>query len=128
MQRIASGARLWSGGVSDTKSILDKRIRLMVGVRWHTAGTELLDGRVPTNNRACAESSAWTPAYAIVVKPIENLSFYVNDIEGLQARMPIILRANIENLLNKSCWASASSGVITVGAPRTYLVLSTFNF
>ncbi len=41
---------------------------------------------------------------------------------------PIVVRANIENLFNKAYWASAYSGVITLGAPRTYLVSTTFNF
>lgn len=41
---------------------------------------------------------------------------------------PIVLRANIENVANASYWASAYSGVLTVGAPRTYLLSTTFNF
>lgn len=99
VQRISSGSRLWSVGVSDTMSILDKRIQLTVGVRRQTAGTELLDGLVPTNNRAYAESSAWTPAYAIVVKPIENLSLYANYIEGLQSSIIVTgLYSNVGQL------------------------------
>ena len=41
---------------------------------------------------------------------------------------PIVIRANVENVFNKSYWASAYSGVITLAAPRTYLVSTTFNF
>ncbi|XUM21767.1 TonB-dependent siderophore receptor [Bradyrhizobium oligotrophicum S58] len=41
---------------------------------------------------------------------------------------PIIVRASVENVFNKAYWASAYSGVITLGAPRTYLVSTTFNF
>jgi len=41
---------------------------------------------------------------------------------------PIIVRANVENVANASYWASAYSGVLTVGAPRTYLLSTTFNF
>jgi iron complex outermembrane receptor protein len=41
---------------------------------------------------------------------------------------PIVIRANIENVFNKAYWASAYSGVITLAAPRTYLVSTTFNF
>jgi iron complex outermembrane receptor protein len=41
---------------------------------------------------------------------------------------PIVVRASVENVFNKAYWASAYSGVITLGAPRTYLVSTTFNF
>ena len=41
---------------------------------------------------------------------------------------PIVVRANIENVGNKAYWASAYSGVITLAAPRTYLLSTTFNF
>lgn len=42
---------------------------------------------------------------------------------------PIVIRANVENVANASYWASAySGGAITVGAPRTYLLSTTFNF
>ena len=41
---------------------------------------------------------------------------------------PIVMRANIENVGNRAYWASAYSSVITLGAPRTYLVSTTFNF
>ena len=41
---------------------------------------------------------------------------------------PIVVRASIENLFNEAYWASAYSGVITLGAPRTYLVSTTFIF
>ena len=41
---------------------------------------------------------------------------------------PIVVRANIENVGNQAYWASAYSSVLTLGAPRTYLVSTTFNF
>ena len=41
---------------------------------------------------------------------------------------PIVIRANIENVANNAYWASAYSGVITLAAPRTYLLSTTFNF
>jgi iron complex outermembrane receptor protein len=41
---------------------------------------------------------------------------------------PIVIRANVENVANKGYWASAYNGVVTVGAPRTYLLSTTFNF
>jgi iron complex outermembrane receptor protein len=41
---------------------------------------------------------------------------------------PIVVRAGVENVANQAYWASAYSGVITLAAPRTYLVSTTFNF
>jgi len=41
---------------------------------------------------------------------------------------PIVIRASIENVFNEAYWASAYSGVITLAAPRTYLLSTTFNF
>ena len=42
---------------------------------------------------------------------------------------PIVIRANIENVFNEAYWASAyATGVITLAAPRTYLLSTTFNF
>ena len=41
---------------------------------------------------------------------------------------PIVVRANIENVGNRAYWASAYSSVLTLAAPRTYLVSTTFNF
>ncbi|MFX6887982.1 hypothetical protein ABTH62_19140, partial [Acinetobacter baumannii] len=41
---------------------------------------------------------------------------------------PIIVRAAVENVGNVAYWASAYSSVLTLGAPRTYLVSTTFNF
>lgn len=66
-------------------SILGKRVQLTVGARRQTAsvttGNILPAALVGLNGTA--ESSVWTPAYAIVVKPVENLSLYANYIEGL---------------------------------------------
>jgi iron complex outermembrane receptor protein len=41
---------------------------------------------------------------------------------------PIVVHASVENVFNEAYWASAYSGVITLAAPRTYLLSTTFNF
>jgi iron complex outermembrane recepter protein len=43
---------------------------------------------------------------------------------------PVTVRFAVENVLNKSYWNASytSDGVVTVGAPRTYLASTTFNF
>jgi iron complex outermembrane receptor protein len=43
---------------------------------------------------------------------------------------PIVVRANVENVLNEAYWNSyrTVSSALSLGAPRTYLVSTTFNF
>jgi iron complex outermembrane receptor protein len=82
-------------GVSDTMSFWNKRVQLTVGVRHQTAGsavTNYLPGGV---SRPMQETSVWTPAYAIVVKPVENISLYANYIEGLQT--PVVVGSQFAN-------------------------------
>jgi iron complex outermembrane recepter protein len=74
---------LSSVGISDTLSILDDRIQVTVGARRQTAGTEstnLLTGTLTSST----EESVWSPAYAVLVKPLRNVALYANYIEGLQ--------------------------------------------
>jgi iron complex outermembrane receptor protein len=83
---------LWSVGVSDTMSTLDKRVQLTVGVRRQTAGTDVTNYLTSASSRPFQDESVWTPAYALVVKPIENVALYANYIEGLQT--PVVVPAN----------------------------------
>jgi outer membrane receptor protein involved in Fe transport len=41
---------------------------------------------------------------------------------------PIVLRAAIENLFNENYWASTNGARLTIGAPRTYPLSTTFQF
>ena len=90
-----TGVDLWSVGVSDTMSILDKRVQLTVGVRRQTAGSEVTNYLTPTLSRPETDTSVWTPAYALVVKPVENVSLYANYIEGLQT--PVVVGGTFAN-------------------------------
>lgn len=74
---------LTSVGVADTLSILDKRIQLTVGVRRQHVEAENFDGVTGVKTLGY-DSSAWSPSYALVIKPIENVSLYANYIQGLQ--------------------------------------------
>jgi len=73
-----------SVGISDTMSLWNKRIQFTVGVRNQTAGTDLTNYLLASGSRPWREASAVTPAYALVVKPVENISLYANYIEGFQ--------------------------------------------
>lgn len=79
-----SDSHLWSYGVADTMSILNDRIQFTAGLRQQyvvgrnfSAVTGLQTGGYDTD--------ALTPAYALVVKPLENVSLYANYIEGLES-------------------------------------------
>ncbi|MCK1516318.1 TonB-dependent receptor [Bradyrhizobium sp. 190] len=79
-----TNVNITSVGVSDTMSLLNKRIQLTVGVRRQTAGSEVTNYLTPGLSRPETDMSVWTPAYALVLKPVENISLYANYIEGLQ--------------------------------------------
>lgn len=84
-----TGVDLWSVGVSDVMSMLDGRLQFVVGARRQTAGTEVTDYLTPANNRPFKDTSVWTPAYAVVVKPVDRVALYANYVEGLQT--PVVV-------------------------------------
>lgn len=92
----ATNVDLWSVGVTDTMSMWDKRLQLTVGVRRQTAGSSVTNYFTPSSSRPEQDTSVWTPAYAIVVKPIEHISLYANYIEGLQT--PYVVTGNFQNV------------------------------
>lgn len=74
---------LSSVGIADTMSILNKRVQLTVGVRKQYVEQDIYN---PLSGARTSgyDSDAWSPAYALVVKPLENVSLYANYIQGLQ--------------------------------------------
>ena len=40
----------------------------------------------------------------------------------------VTIRVAVENVFNNSYWATASRGFLSAGAPRTFLVSTTFDF
>jgi iron complex outermembrane receptor protein len=82
-----TNVQLESFGISDTMSLLNNRIQFTIGARNQTAGSEVtnyLSSAPGSGNRPYQEESVLTPAYALVVKPVENISLYANYVEGLQ--------------------------------------------
>ena len=76
--------------------LLNKRVQFTVGVRNQTAGSEVNNLLTPSASRPFQDTSVWTPAYALVVKPVENISLYANYIEGLQT--PVVVTGNFSNV------------------------------
>jgi iron complex outermembrane receptor protein len=91
-----TGVNLSSVGVADTMSILNKRVQFTVGVRRQTAGSEVANALTPALSRPEQDTSVWTPAYALVIKPVENISLYANYIQGLQT--PVVVSGNFTNV------------------------------
>jgi len=68
--------------LTDTLSILDKRVQLTLGARYQQIMSENFS---PTTGARTSSSNdgVVTPVLALVVKPWENTSLYANYIEGL---------------------------------------------
>jgi iron complex outermembrane receptor protein len=76
---------LSSIGISDTISILDKRVQFTAGVRRQRVENGVWYPPPVLPATTYYDASAWTPAYALVVKPWKDVSLYANYIEGLQS-------------------------------------------
>jgi iron complex outermembrane receptor protein len=90
------GVDLWSVGVSDTMSMFNNRLQFTAGVRRQAAGSELTNYITPLSSRPFQDTSVWTPAYGVVVKPVEHVSLYANYIEGLQT--PVVVSGTFANV------------------------------
>lgn len=73
---------LRSVGVADTLTMMDGLMQLIVGARQQQVVSSSFD---PVSGLATAhyDQSATSPSVALVVRPIRELSFYANYIEGL---------------------------------------------
>lgn len=78
-----SDAKRSSVGIADTLSIFDKRVQCTVGVRRQQVKATNFEGTTSAPIDGY-DASAWSPAYALVIKPWENVSLYANYIEGLE--------------------------------------------
>jgi len=76
--------RLGSIGVANTFSVFDERIQLTTGIRRQQVQTVSFSSSTGLTTSSYG-SGTWSPAYALVVKPWQNVSLYANYIEGLQA-------------------------------------------
>lgn len=72
-----------SYGIADTMSVWNNRVQLTVGVRRQEAEAETFN-QVTGASTSSYAAGTWSPAYALVIKPLENVSVYANQIEGLQ--------------------------------------------
>lgn len=78
-----SEAALRSVAVSDILSILDKRVQLILGVRQQKIEIDNFNTTTGVLSSRYDEQAV-TPAFGLIVKPLQNVSIYANYIEGLQ--------------------------------------------
>lgn len=77
-----SESRLSGVALSDTLSILEKRVQLTLGVRHQKVSSDNFDAATGAIT-STYDKSVLTPLIGLMVKPWENVSLYANRIEGL---------------------------------------------
>ncbi|MDE5458738.1 TonB-dependent siderophore receptor [Bradyrhizobium sp. CSA112] len=84
VQNLKTQTNMSSVGIADTMSMFGDRLQLVVGARRQTVGADSqnLVNTPPTTSHM--DVATWSPGYAIIVKPVENVSLYANYIEGLK--------------------------------------------
>jgi iron complex outermembrane receptor protein len=83
VQNLQTQTKLTSVGVADTMSMFNNRLQFIVGARRQTAGADSVN--LLTSAKSSVDVPTWSPGYAVIVKPAENISLYANYIEGLKA-------------------------------------------
>jgi iron complex outermembrane receptor protein len=82
VQNLKTQTNMSTVGIADTMSMFGDRLQLVVGARRQAVGADsqnLLNGTT-----SHLDVPIWSPGYAVIVKPIENVSLYANYIEGLK--------------------------------------------
>jgi iron complex outermembrane receptor protein len=87
---------LQTAGLADTLSILDDRVQLTIGGRQQQIESTSWSSTTGAQT-AHYDSSAFTPAVGLVVKPLQNVSLYANYIEGLQQGVAVPTGAGYVN-------------------------------
>lgn len=70
--------------IADTLSFLDERILFTAGVRYNEIEASSFQFSGTNIQSTTYKSSAWSPSFALVVKPRENVSLYANYIQALE--------------------------------------------
>lgn len=70
--------------IADTLSFLDERILFTAGVRYNDIEASSFQFSGTNIQSTTYKSSAWSPSFALVVKPLANVSLYANYIQALE--------------------------------------------
>lgn len=74
---------LSSLAAADIMSILDGHVQILVGARTQQIKTDQFFGPNPSVPTSQYSKSKLTPAYALIVKPIDQVALYANYMQGL---------------------------------------------
>jgi iron complex outermembrane receptor protein len=83
VQNLNSQTNMSSVGIADTMSMFGDRLQFIVGARRQSVGADSQTFLAPPTS-SHVDRSVWSPGYAVIVKPVENVSLYANYIEGLK--------------------------------------------
>ncbi|MFC3230982.1 TonB-dependent siderophore receptor [Marinibaculum pumilum] len=113
------------GGINDgNTAVAAPRFQGVMGAEWDTP---FLHGLTLTGRGIYS-----SPQYLDAANTLELPQWVRFDI-GARYRLtlggnPVTIRANVENLLDNDYWASAARETLVQGAPRTFLVSTSFDF
>lgn len=83
VQNLNTQTNMSSVGIADTMSMFGDRLQVIVGARRQQVGADS-QTFTPPPSTSHMDRSVWSPGYAVIVKPVENVSLYANYIEGLK--------------------------------------------
>ncbi|ANW03881.1 TonB-dependent receptor [Bradyrhizobium icense] len=84
VQNLKTQTNMSSVGIADTMSIFGDRLQIVVGARRQAVGADSQNLLTTPPTTSHMDLPVWSPGYAVIVKPIENISLYANYIEGLK--------------------------------------------
>lgn len=96
VQNLETRTKLTSVGIADTMSMLNNRLQFVIGARRQTAGVDSVN--LLTSAKSSVDVPTWSPGYAVIVKPVENISLYANYIEGLKAPEVVVGATSYSNV------------------------------
>ncbi|SFU22529.1 iron complex outermembrane recepter protein [Mesorhizobium sp. YR577] len=70
--------------IADTLSFLNDRVQFIAGVRYNEIEAHSFQYSSTNIQSTSYKSSAWSPSFALIVKPWENVSLYANYIQALE--------------------------------------------
>lgn len=70
--------------IADTISFMDDRIQFVAGVRYNEIESHSFQFSSTNIQSTAYKSSKWSPSFALVVKPWQNVSLYANYIQALE--------------------------------------------
>jgi iron complex outermembrane recepter protein len=98
--QLTSQVRASGLALSDTLSMMDDKVLVMLGVRRQVVTVRNFDNGVP-NSAGSLDAMKITPIYGVMMKPWEKVFLYANHIEALGPGKPAPVAFNGNSVVNK---------------------------